>query len=177
MSTPLPPKPAKLVIGLFLAQKALFDAVTRRLQDCFGPVDLVSGWLPFDYTDYYAPEMGSPLFRRMLAFGGLIEQNRLAHAKTLTNAIEGQYAVEHRRRVNLDPGYLLLERFVLATGKNYTHRIYQDDGIYADLTLIYQSGAFHPLPWTYPDYQDPRLIEFLKKVRNKYSRDLKQVSQ
>jgi hypothetical protein len=76
--------------------------------------------------------------------------------------------------VNIDPGYLLPERLVLATGKNFTHRIYIGQGIYADLTLIFQKGAFRTLPWTYPDYADRCLIDFLTLVRNKYMLDLKQ---
>ncbi|MBU1181627.1 MAG: DUF4416 family protein, partial [Proteobacteria bacterium] len=72
-----------------------------------------------------------------------------------------------------DPGYMLCERFVLATGKNYTHRIYIGDGIYADLTLIYQKSGFKKLPWTYPDYYNEKMVSYLKAVREKYMVDLK----
>ena len=75
--------------------------------------------------------------------------------------------------MNIDPGYLLLERFVLATGKNFTHRIYLGGGIYADLTLIYTRGDFQALPWTYPDYADPRMIRHLNQIRHRYTIDLK----
>ena len=75
--------------------------------------------------------------------------------------------------VNIDPGYLLHERFVLATGKNYSHRIYIGKGIYADLTLMYTKGKFEPLPWTYPDYASENIIDFLEKVRKKYGVDIK----
>ena len=73
--------------------------------------------------------------------------------------------------------YLLYERFVLATGKNYSHRIYIGDGIYADLTLIFQKGAYQSLPWTYPDYQDEGMKAFLALVRQKYSIDVKKQEQ
>jgi len=62
---------------------------------------------------------------------------------------------------------------VLATGKNFTHRIYIGGGIYADLTLIYQKGAFQTLPWTYPDYADRQLQAFLITVRNRYLMEVK----
>ena len=78
-----------------------------------------------------------------------------------------------KRSVNIDPGYLLYERFVLATGKNYSHRIYVGQGIYADLTLIFQKGAYRPLPWTYPDYADAPMADFLMEVRHKYGEDIK----
>jgi hypothetical protein len=63
---------------------------------------------------------------------------------------------------------MLHERFVLASGKNFSHRIYIGLGIYADLTLIYQKGSFQKLPWTYPDYADQAMLNFLDQVRLKY---------
>jgi hypothetical protein len=108
----------------------------------------------------------------MLAFKPLVEQDRLAEIKLATNAMEQACVVDGRRRVNIDPGYLLLERFVLATGKNYSHRIHIGRGIYADLTLIYRRGGYQPLPWTYPDYADQPLRLFLLAVRRKYAVDL-----
>jgi len=173
MSVPHPPQPAKLVIGMLLARPDLFPALAAELEVAFGRMDLVSAWMPFDYTTYYAKEMGSSLSRRVLAFRPLMDQERLPAIKSATNAIECAYALGGRRQVNLDPGYLLLERFVLATGKNYSHRIYLGQGIYADLTLIYRRGTFHPLPWTYPDYAGPALRRFLLAVRAKYALDLK----
>jgi len=147
--------------------------LAAELEDAFGRPDLVSAWMPFDYTSYYAKEMGSELFRRVLAFRSLIPQERIPEIKLLTNAIEQAHAVDGRRRVNIDPGYLLHERFVLATGKNYSHRIYLGQGVYADLTLVFRGGTFQALPWTYPDYADWPLRRFLLTVRGKYALDLK----
>jgi len=173
MSVPAPPRPAKLMVGFFLVRQALAEAVIARLEDLYGPVDLVSPWLAFDYTDYYAQEMGQPLYRRLVAFKDLVDQERLPDIKHQTNDLETAFTCDGRRSVNIDPGYLLLERLVLATGKNFSHRIYLRRGIYADLTLIYRKGRFESLPWTYPDYADRRLQDFLFKVRRKYALDLK----
>jgi hypothetical protein len=173
MSLPQPPKPAKLVVGLFTRDKDIIVQLASELCGAFGSFDLVSPWLPFDYTTYYEREMGAPLFRRVFAFQALIEQSELSAVKTKTNRIEDQYASNGKRIVNIDPGYLSLERFVLASGKNFSHRIYIGQGIYADLTLIYQHGTFEKLPWTYPDYADQPVLAFLEKVRNKYTVDLK----
>lgn len=175
MSVPQPPKPAKLVVGFFLNDRSLAAAIVGQLQDRLGPLEMVSPWLPFDFTSYYEKEMGAPLSRRVVVFKPLVEQTRLVAIKRMTNALEGDYVREGKRRVNIDPGYLLPERLVLATGKNFTHRIYLGEGIYADLTLIFQKGAFRSLPWTYPDYADRRLIDFLTLVRNKYLLDLKRL--
>ncbi len=173
MSSPQPPNPAKLVIGLFMKDKALLEAIAPRLAETFGPVDLISGWFPFDFTSYYETEMGRPLFRRMIGFQKLIPQDSLADIKHETNRMEALYSSGDNRRINIDPGYLLLERFVLATGKNFSHRIYIGQNIYADLTLTYSKGSFQTLPWTYPDYASPEIRQFLLQVRGKYSMDLK----
>ena len=174
MSLPQPSEPAKLVIGLLLRKIDSVAAPATKLSDAFGPIDTISPWLPFDYTDYYAEEMGEPLFRRMFAFQRLIEQNELADIKLCTNDVENEYCRNGKRRVNIDPGYLLRERFVLATGKNYSHRIYIGKGIYADLTLIYRKGEFQSLEWTYPDYADRHVQDFLLRVRKRYINELKQ---
>ncbi len=168
MSQPSPPKPAKLVIGLFTSEKSLCVPVVTELEKQFGPVDYVSKWLKFDYTDYYTAEMGGPLFRRVLGFNRLIEQDRLAHIKSRTNELEQKWSRDGRRLINIDPGYLLSSRFVLATGKNFAHRIYIGRSIYADLSLLYADGKFQTLPWTYPDYADRGMQAVLEQIRNKY---------
>ena len=173
MSLPQEPKPGKLIIGLFMKDKSLFEPLAAELCSAFGPLDLVSSWIPFDYTSYYESEMGSPLFRRLLSFSNLIDQRELAAIKVSTNSLEESCSQNGRRRVNIDPGYLLNERFVLASGKNFCHRIYIGQRIYADLTLIYRHGAFEGLPWSYPDYADQPILRFLALARNKYGLDLK----
>ena len=172
MSLPQPPQPAKLIVGLLLKEQSLVPELAEALGSEFGAIDMVSPWFAFDYTKYYASEMGQPLHRRMLVFEELMQQHALAQIKLTTNRIENQYARDGKRQVNLDPGYLLYERFVLATGKNYTHRIYIGENIYADLTLIYQQGQYRALSWTYPDYADDQMRRFLLKVRQKYGADL-----
>lgn len=172
MSQPRSAKPAKLVIGLLGSDRDELGEAITEVQQCIGRIDMVSPWLTFDFTDYYTEEMGKPLVRRVLSFRGLIEQESLAEIKLRTNAIEKKFSVGGKRRVNIDPGYLLYERFVLATGKNFSHRIYIGSGIYADLTLIFQQGTFQSLPWTYPDYRDANMIGFLMRVRDKYGADL-----
>lgn len=174
MSTPKAPDPAKLVISLFMNRPSILGEVLPGLVDQFGPIDMISPWYDFDYTDYYYREMGSPLFRRVAVFRDLIEQDRLAAIKTITNALEHRWNMNGKRSLNIDPGYLLLSRFILATGKDYSHRVYLGQGIYADLTLIYRQGAYQSLEWTYPDYAGPDIARFLNSVRNKYSLDLKQ---
>ncbi|PIP36799.1 MAG: DUF4416 domain-containing protein [Desulfobacterales bacterium CG07_land_8_20_14_0_80_52_14] len=166
------PKPVKLIIGIFLKDKSLFPSAVRMLADRYGSVDMVSRWFPFDLTDYYESEMGTPLLRRMTAFERLIGRENLAAIKVETNILEDRFALDGKRRVNLDPGYVAREHVVVATGKNFSHRIYIGQGVFADLTLLFHKGEFHKLPWTYPDYCRSDMLRYLKRVRDKYVRDL-----
>ena len=83
------------------------------------------------------------------------------------------YSEEGKRKINIDPGYVSLERLILVTGKNYTHRIYLSKGIFADLTLIFNKGSFRPLEWTFKDYASPEIISMLNDVRERYKKQLR----
>jgi hypothetical protein len=173
MSVPRAPEPAKLFVGIFLKDKTRSISVANALMELFGPFDTVSRWFPFDLTTYYKDEMGAPLFRRMFSFQRLINRSTLSEIKHQTIELEKQYARNGKRLVNIDPGYLSREHVALATGKNFSHRIYIGGGIFVDLTLIYLKGSFQKLPWTYPDYYQKSMMDYLKKVRQKYVNDLK----
>jgi hypothetical protein len=173
MSTPGPAPPVKPVVSMLLAQEDLGPPLVARLAGYWGPPDLVGPWWPFDATAYYAPEMGPHLGRRLVSFLHLAHPARLADWKVFTNELEQAFSLGGRRLVNLDPGYVARERLVLATGKNYTHRIYLDQGIYGDLTLVFSQGSWRPLPWSYPDYAQGELPALLALVRQKYLWQLK----
>ena len=159
---------ARLIIGVLSEDKSLFPEVVARLVSHFGPVDMVSRWMPFSDTSYYEEEMGGPLCRRMVSFSCLVDQGALADIKLWTNDLEEAFAIEGNRRVNIDPGMLLHSRFVLASAKDFAHKVYVGKGIYADLTLIYRDKGFQTLPWTFPDYTEPSMIDFLTDVRRRY---------
>lgn len=173
MSIPRESPKVKLVSSLFSPEEDLIEKVIDQMQGDFGSVDRVSEKLKFDRTKYYAREMGWPLFRRFVSFSRLILPEELPEIKVLTNSIEDGHAAEGKRRINIDPGYLSLERLVLATGKNYIHRIYLNRGIYADLTLVFHAGTFMPLAWTYLDYADEGVIGFFNTVRATYLRSFR----
>jgi hypothetical protein len=176
MSIPQPPLPVKPVVSLILTREDLAPKVINCLSACFGPPDLVGPWWPFNLTDYYYREMGAPLGRILVSFLHLADPGQLAHWKVFTNAVEARFSLGGRRLVNLDPGLVAKEKLVLATGKNYTHRLYLDRGIYGDVTLVYARGKFQPLPWSYPDYAQGELPELLERVRRKYLWQLKELT-
>lgn len=124
--------------------------------------------LQFDFTDYYQNEMGTGLVRSWVGFEKPVMPDRLAQIKLTTNEMEQRFLDEHgNRRLNLDPGILSLHNLVLASTKDYAHRICLADGIYAELTLIYRSGGYRALEWTYPDYQTETCGRFLAESRDR----------
>jgi hypothetical protein len=118
--------------------------------------------------------MGQGLKKRFLAFGRLQPHDQLAAMKRRTIELEQEVIAGTKypedRPLNLDPGYLSLGKFVLATTKDQAHRIYLHGGIFAEVTLRFHDGEFEAQPWTYPDWRVPEVLEFLKQARVEYGR-------
>ncbi|MFO7987812.1 MAG: DUF4416 family protein [Desulfatiglandaceae bacterium] len=174
MSDPKAPDEVKLVSSLFSPRKRYIDQAAERLRQMYGPIEWKSPELFFDRTTYYAREMGWPLHRRFVSFERLVPPDGLVEIKHTTNRIEAEYVEHGKRRINIDPGYVSAERLVLATGKNYIHRIYLGKGIYADLTLIFRKGSYRPLDWTYRDYADPEMVQYFNEIRATYMEQLRE---
>ena len=170
------PLPAKLIASIFTASEELLEEAKVRLSQEFGPIDYESELLPFDHTAYYAAEFGENLKRRFVSFEELVHPGELAEIKLLTNALEMEWVVEGKRRINIDPGYGSYSKLVLATTKNHAHRIYLGQGIYAEVTLHFRDGTFRAWPWTYPDYASPPLIAIFNEIRGLHVRQLRQGS-
>lgn len=168
MSEPKIPDPVKLISSIFSGDRILVGEAIRKLSRKFGNIDFISEYMPFEYTGYYAKEMGDSLVRRFISFEDLVDSASLPDVKLYTNGLEKEFSKGGTRGVNIDPGYLSEAHLVLATGKKYTHRPYLRDGIYADLTLLYKKGAFRPLEWTYPDYAGSEIINALVLIRRQY---------
>jgi hypothetical protein len=124
----------------------------------------------FEQTRYYESTMGTDLQKQLWAFAELIAPHRLPDLKLASNALERELAEGYAeaRPINLDPGYLVQGKFLLATTKDQAHRIYLRDGIFAEVTLQFQAGEFRPWPWTYGDYRLPEVIAFLGQAREYY---------
>jgi len=164
-----PVETARLVCGVMAVSDELLERAQQELSRAFSEIDLAGDVFPFDFTDYYEEEMGSGLLRRFVAFAGCLDPSTLADTKLRTNAIEESFAESSGgrmcRRVNLDPGYVTPAKFVLATTKNFAHRVYLRDGIYAEITALFRHGKIVPFEWTYPDIRSGRYDAFLLDAR------------
>jgi hypothetical protein len=159
------PAPVKLICGITISPKLALDDVIENLEYTFGLIDNRSEIIKFTHTDYYAEEMGGNLRKLLVSFERPFHPEDLWLAKRSTIDIESIYAVGGKRQVNLDPGYVEPSKLILASTKNFSHRIYLQQGIYAEVTMTYSGGQFHKLPWSYPDYQEPLFLKFLESVR------------
>ncbi len=178
------PLPVKLIVGMISGKENLFDEVEKELSQRFGPIDFKSPILSFHYTEHYEKEMGGGLKREFISFQNLIDPAKIVEIKLFTNQLEKDFLSPHsnqlkenfpspnstHRRINLDPGYLTLSKLVLATTKNFQHRIYLKKGIYAEVTLKFKKGrGFEPWEWTYPDYKSKEYLNIFNHLREIYN--------
>ena len=166
------PLPVKLFCGL-VGREASIEEAEGLLENEFGQLDCRSPLMPFVFTDYYSEEMGKGLERRWIAFAGLRERAYLPYAKHMTTLLEAALSTDGRRKINIDPGYVDDAQVVLATAKNFSHRIYIGMGYYAEVTLIYVQGGFRSLDWTYPDYRSKEGLAFFEGARSLYHQRLR----
>lgn len=167
--------PVRFLCGLLTNDTQLMILAETELSALLGPVDATSSCMPFDATDYYRAEMGPGLIRKFVSFANPRDPADLADIKIATNRIEDRFAQiqndKPARRINLDPGYLTPSRLVLASTKDFSHRIYLRDGIYAEVTLLFRKNACHSLEWTFPDFRGPTYHPFFLDLRQRILRN------
>jgi len=166
-----PPK-VKYFVGMLARDEEIMEKAAEILEEKFGEVEFKSDLIPFTHTDYYEKEMGKDLRRRFYSFKPLRSPGELAELKLFTIEVEKKFMEGDKRRVNIDPGYVELSKIVLASTKNYSHRIYLSNGIYAEVTLYFKNGEFHDFHYTYPDYRTKEYKEFFEKIRKSLKNSL-----
>jgi len=171
------PKPVKLIVGILAANYHCLHTAADVLSDKLGKVDFTSEVWPFDKTDYYREQTGPRILRQFVSIKRLIDPGKLAKVKHQTNKLEQKLAAKLglplTRPVNLDPGIIEPSKLVLATTKNYSHRIYIGKKMYAEVTLIFDKGRWQPQAYTYPDYRQQCYFDFFEIVRTRLLEQLK----
>jgi hypothetical protein len=175
MGTINEPYPVILFLAVLYNRNALADEAVAAFSERFGPAASSCGPISFVHTTYYSSEMGTELFKTYLTFQRRLPREELAHIKVFTNQIEQRFLSNGRRTINLDPGYLSRDKLVLASTKDFYHRIYLSDGIFAEVTLHYRQGTFRYFSWTYPDYKESELHRMLQKARGGLVGELRKV--
>jgi len=154
------------------------ESARQVLEDQWGPIDLESDCFDVeDFTDYYRVDMPANLIKRFFSFQILQSVETMnREAKFWTNSLEADHLNdEGQRLVNLDPGYLTLDKLVLYTTKNFSHRLYLREGLFAEITLTYDRhrGQYQPHEYTYPDYATAAALDFFLAMRQRFAAHLK----
>ncbi len=165
---PSPPDPVKMFVAVLYSDEVLLEKSLKILEDEYGPMDYRSRPMPFQVTSYYVDEMGETIQRIFLSFEKLIDPGRLAEIKIRTNQIEDELAVEGRRRINLDCGYMDVCKVILASAKYNGQKIYLGRGIYGDPTLHYEKGHFTAYSWSFPDFKTGQYERIFLRIRELY---------
>lgn len=176
MSHPKRPDPVIFFLAVTEREKGYFlKELIKKFEEELGIIALQSSYFNFsEFTAYYEEEMGQPLWKAFYAFEKLREPEFLLNLKYHCYDVERETATPSGKRiVNLDPGYLTLSKVVLATFKDYSHRLYLGRYVYGEVTLFYREGSFQSFPWTYPDYKNDSVINFFNKVRTFYKEKLR----
>ena len=161
----------KLITAVMYNTKERMKSVRSELETLFGPIDDVLESYIFSFTDYYEEEMGKDFRKLIWSFKRLIAPEKLPEIKLKTNSIEDKFAHQGKRQVNIDPGYISSAKLILATTKDYIHRIYLGKGIYGDVHLKVSDASFQTNNWTYPDYKQDSVLCFFDRVRKKYLKE------
>jgi hypothetical protein len=158
------PGKVRFFAGIMYLEDELLNQALGDLENRFGEVCLKSPAFNFDFTDYYAEEMGNGLKKIFIGFTRQMDPEKLAEIKLFTNLLEERLGINvqgaFNRRVNVDPGYVDTGKVVLASTKNRSQRIYLKEGIYAEVTLLLKGKNCEPLSWTYPDYRTELACRF-----------------
>ncbi len=162
------PEKALSFAGIMLAPGIPLDNLSS-FEDAFGaPVEIFG---PVDFSSiskYYDEEMGAGIRKYYAYFNRIIDPSDLKNDKMISNRIEDGMKRSGKRTVNFDIGCIELSKLILASTKNFYHRIHLGGGIYAEVTLFYKDKHFEAFPWTYPDYKLPDVRAFVQKAREHF---------
>lgn len=174
MAETKPAFPVKYFIAVLYGNEESLQKAKKLVEDKWGRIDFEGNAHLFDVTDYYEPEMGSPIFRKLISLEKIYEPALLVEMKIQCNCFEQKLSICGKRTVNLDAGYLDHNKVLLASAKEAGQKIYLDKGIYADLAGRYKSGKYQPFEWSFPDFRDGRYDQELLLMRKRCMAQLKE---
>ena len=167
------PLPVKFICTFIYSQENIYEKTKEIFEKKFSKIDFESHCIDFDFTDYYNQEMGNSLFRRFISFKKLYNPEEFIKIKLACVKLEKRFAINDKRIINIDPGYLNEAKLVLTTTKDFAHRIYLGKGVFAEVTLTFCDGEFCDLSTTFPDYRTKEYKDIFLKIRSIYQKDIK----
>jgi len=164
------PEPVLPLTAVFTHYPEAIEWAKEKIESHWGKIVLSSEAFPFEQTRYYDSTMGPHLKKIFFAMSPLMDPARLSEMKNQSNLWEEEYSAQFPksevRPLNIDPGYVDLGKLVLASSKDFYHRIYLGSGIYAEITLSFTKGRWTAFPWTFPDYREETYHPFFMQCRD-----------
>lgn len=166
------PPPGRLIVSIMYSSMDALAEGVKMLEKKFGRVQYETLEIPCSEAEEYREEMGEDLLRRFYSFDGLVARDSLPDLKAACYKIEPKFSDTvdgyHFRTINIDPGILTPSALVVASHKEYNHRIYLRDGVWGEMALIYAHGKFCRLPWTNQDFCTDEAVDFFERVRSTF---------
>ncbi|MFC1583940.1 DUF4416 family protein [Fibrobacterota bacterium] len=167
------PAKVKLIVGIIGKNPGIVQKTRNLLREEYGTEEETMACIPFTWTDYYAGEVGPDPVRCFVSFEELIQREAIVGIKRTTNKLEDSLRQQGKRPANIDPGYLTLGQFFLVSTKDQRQRVYLGKGIFAEPSLFFKNGKFHPFEWTYWDYRSEDYHVFFMSARSKLAYQLR----
>lgn len=145
-----------------------YNKVYNILEYVWGAPERISPKFPFDWTNYYS-EISPNLDRIFFSYAGLYPMSKLVEWKLKAREIENMTGTS--RTVNIDPGTLDGARLILASTKGQAHRIYLNNGIFAEVTLCKRKGKWTSFFYTFPDFKSGAYDNWLDTVRADWKKE------
>lgn len=166
-------EPAALLAFVLVPGPEWPSDILSSLQNYWGPIRHLGKLYPFDKTEYYTPEMGSGLYRGVLSFEKTVEPQEIGKEKERSNALEQTFAFSaDHRKVNIDIGYMDLDKVVLPSYKRGPFKLYAGGGLWLDMILHYAKGHFIPTEWAFDDFKRDPYEHDLLLIREKFKKSM-----
>lgn len=159
--------------GITYKDSAQLSLIYRFLIQEYGSIFDQSENIDFSaLTSFYQSEMGGGLKKHIISFKDLRPIENLHWEKIKTIEFELKHSLDQKREFNLDVGYLTLSKVVLFSSKDFAHRIYINNGIFAETTLFFskKNQSFECYDYTYKDFRLNEFLLFLKTQRSFYKK-------
>jgi hypothetical protein len=169
------PKKVLFLCAITFQKKEDLLFIKKLLIGYFGAIHKTSDIIEFSkLTSFYEAEMGKNLQKCLVSFNCFKDLENLYQTKKQMVELELKYAKQRKRTFNLDVGYLTLSKVALFSTKDFAHRIYINEGIFAEATLFFSKTvqSFKGYYYTYKDFNLKEFIIFLNQERVFYKQNI-----
>ena len=116
------------------------------------------------------------MYPSVVSFEKCIPPETIALEKARSNALELAADVSSAsgaRHVNIDIGYMDLDKVVLPSYKRGPYKLYAGEEVWLDMLLTYSKGVFHPTAWAFEDFRRNPYQHDLQLIRERWRKSVR----